>query len=200
MKLMNFRRLDPEFTKRGRKGLTRGNKLEEEVWRDYAQDPERLRQTADAIRSNITDARPSGSTEPSQPIDAASEFEAPEARLLTRSHLIHERNRRLVDFKKKDALESKGRLACEACGFDFARHYGQRGKGFIECHHTMPLHKLRPNAVTRLGDLALLCANCHRMVHVPSPWLSIEQLVEQCNPTRSSSLDRFPSLGGTPNA
>jgi hypothetical protein len=29
---------------------------------------------------------------------------------------------------------------------------------------------------TRLADLALLCANCHRMIHARRPWLTLDEL------------------------
>jgi len=41
-KLANFARLDPALKQRGIKGLTHGAKGEEEVWNEFAQDPERL--------------------------------------------------------------------------------------------------------------------------------------------------------------
>jgi 5-methylcytosine-specific restriction protein A len=69
-------------------------------------------------------------------------------------------------------------LFCEACLFDFEEHYGPRGKGFIEAHHTKPVETLMEGSKTRLEDLVLLCANCHRMVHAARPWLSIDQLRE----------------------
>jgi 5-methylcytosine-specific restriction protein A len=53
---------------------------------------------------------------------------------------------------------------------------GLRGKGFIEAHHTKPVETLVESSKTKLEDLALLCANCHRMVHAARPWLSIEAL------------------------
>jgi predicted HNH restriction endonuclease len=34
------------------------------------------------------------------------------------------------------------------CGFDFAQTYGDRGKGFIECHHIVPLHVAAPVGVS----------------------------------------------------
>jgi 5-methylcytosine-specific restriction protein A len=63
-----------------------------------------------------------------------------------------------------------------ACGFNFAARYGERGSGFIECHHTKPVSALRPGEKTRLEDLALLCANCHRMIHIRRPWMTVGQL------------------------
>jgi len=39
MKMMNFRRFDPNYTADGKVGLTRGNKEEESVWNEFADDP-----------------------------------------------------------------------------------------------------------------------------------------------------------------
>jgi 5-methylcytosine-specific restriction protein A len=39
------------------------------------------------------------------------------------------------------------------------------GKSYIECHHLIPLSNFQVNKDTKLEDLALLCSNCHRMIH-----------------------------------
>lgn len=55
---------------------------------------------------------------------------------------------------------------CECCGFDFKRIYGNIGDGYTECHHMDPLYKRAgKNLPTSKDEVALLCANCHRMVH-----------------------------------
>jgi 5-methylcytosine-specific restriction protein A len=59
--------------------------------------------------------------------------------------------------------------------FDFERVYGPRGADFIECHHRVPLH-VTGQVTTRLEDLALICSNCHRMIHRTRPWLTVEEL------------------------
>ena len=105
--------------------------------------------------------------------------EAPEGRLLTRVHLRRERNRELVESKKRLVLKQGGSLTCEVCGFNFKAEYGERGDGFIECHHTKPLEALEPGAKTHVRDLALVCSNCHRMIHRRRPWLSINELRQQ---------------------
>jgi len=173
MKMMNFRRFDPEYTASGKVGLTRGNKDEEDVWREFARDKVRLTNVANAIRKAIT-----------LPSENLSDFnedeivEAKEGRLLTRLHRIKERSRKLVEQRKLKAIRELGRLRCEACSFDFEKKYGSRGKGFIEAHHTKPVETLVEGSKTKLDDLALLCANCHRMVHSTRPWLSIPELRE----------------------
>jgi 5-methylcytosine-specific restriction enzyme A len=73
-------------------------------------------------------------------------------------------------------MRDRGRLGCEGCDFDFADAYGERGKGYMEVHHTRPVHEIKPGHVTRLADLALVCANCHRMIHARRPWLKVEEL------------------------
>jgi hypothetical protein len=92
-------------------------------------------------------------------------LEAAEGRPLLRRHLVAERNRALIEAKRAATLNEYGRLACEACGFDFLAAYGERGRGFCEVHHTIPFAIRAGERVTKLADLAILCSNCHRMMH-----------------------------------
>ncbi len=103
-------------------------------------------------------------------------MEASEGRVLTRVHQARERNQRIVKKKKTEALNDTGKLECEACGFDFQEVYGDLGQGFAECHHTKAVSSLVPGEKTKLRDFAIVCANCHRMIHRSKPWLSIEEL------------------------
>jgi 5-methylcytosine-specific restriction protein A len=171
MKLMNLRRLDPQYTQDGRKGLQGGSRSEEAVWQEYADRPEECARVAAAIAAGLSEAGPG---------DQENEYElteeAPEGRLLTRLHVRRERNRKLVESKRRLILKQTGKLACEVCGFDFAAMYGDHGKGFIECHHSRPLHTLQPGHKTKLSDLILVCSNCHRMIHRSRPWLTKDQL------------------------
>lgn len=169
MKLMNFRRFDPTYTGTG---LAHGNKDEEIVWNLYASKPALLSSLAQNIK-NLT------STE--QTIDPESiaemgEEEADEGSVMTRTHRIRERNRSLIQKKKDHHFSKHGNLSCECCGFDFGEHYGTHGDGFIECHHTKPVSELTLGEKTKISDLALLCSNCHRMIHRRRPWLSIDEL------------------------
>lgn len=173
MKMMNFRRFDPAYTTDGKVGLARGNKDEEFVWKEFAGDKVRLSKVAAAIRiaveRHVDDAQLQGVEEPE--IE-----EAEEGRVLTRLHRVRERNRKLVAACKATALKRFGRLECAACTFDFAKTYGQSGKGLIEVHHTKPVHTLAEGDKTNINDLALLCANCHRVVHSSRRWLSVEEV------------------------
>jgi 5-methylcytosine-specific restriction protein A len=174
MKLMNFRRLDPQYTAGGRTGLPRGAKAEKDVWNEFASDPDRCETVANAILANLEHSEV-GTLWLQDDIDAGLE-EASEGRILTRSHLIRERNRKLVAAKRKQVLKQYGKLGCEVCSFDFSVQYGEHGNGFIECHHIKPVASLVPGDKTHIDDLALVCANCHRMIHRRKPWLSIAEL------------------------
>lgn len=173
MKLMNFRRLDPEYTEEGKVGLSRGGKEDEVIWSEFAPDPARCHEAADAIRRAIAETQASPLPPLTEDIDDG--MEAEEGRLLTALHWRRERSRKLTERKKQKVLREHGRLACDVCGFDFAKTYGERGEGFIECHHTKPVSE-STGQKTRLSDLALVCANCHRMIHARRPWLNIEKL------------------------
>lgn len=92
------------------------------------------------------------------------------------SHLRRERNRTLVDAKKTATLNGTGRLCCEVCGFDFSATYGALGEGFCEVHHLIPLSASSAPVTTTLEDLAVLCSNCHRIIHLSAPMLSVAEL------------------------
>ncbi len=100
----------------------------------------------------------------------------PEGSVTFRIHHHLERDGALPRRAKAARLRESGTLACEVCSFDFGRTYGAIGDGFIEAHHRIAVSELTGNESTRLSDLALVCSNCHRMLHRADPQLSIEQL------------------------
>jgi predicted HNH restriction endonuclease len=88
-----------------------------------------------------------------------------------------ERLRRMVAHRRREfrlrkqkinsALRENGSLSCEVpgCGFDFLRAYGELGAGYAHVHHLRPLADYRGQEQTRLSDLAIVCANCHAIIH-----------------------------------
>lgn len=169
MKLSNFLKYDPKY--KG-KGLERGSILEKEVWEQFSEDRERLSAVVDAMRANSVALVKFDSLEES----AEEDEEASEGKILSRIHKYRERDRKIVKKKKNSVLSRFGNLKCEVCNFDFAEEYGDRGEGFAECHHKIPVSELDPGHKTKLSDLAILCANCHRMIHISKPWLTLSEL------------------------
>jgi len=85
-----------------------------------------------------------------------------------------ERNRKLVERAK----QIHG-LTCQVCGFNFESFYGEHGAGFIEVHHKFPVSlaaKMGSRKVDAEADMAVLCPNCHRMIHRGTELLDVDEL------------------------
>ncbi len=89
-----------------------------------------------------------------------------------------EEQKRLVVHRKREArmrrqkilavLQRGQRLRCEVpgCAFDFERRYGVLGQHYAHVHHKIPLSRAgRHGRRVRLAQLAIVCANCHAMIH-----------------------------------
>jgi 5-methylcytosine-specific restriction enzyme A len=181
-KLGNFTWIDPNAIG----GLHNASTMDIRVWNEFAHDRERLRLLAERIRATVL----SGEATEMEAPDPGFE-EAAEGAVLTRLHRVRERDRRIVAGKKRQVLTTTGTLSCEVCAFEFGHAYGEIGTGFIECHHRVPLSELLPGARTALNDLALVCANCHRMIHRRRPWLTVEELgaIIVTTPTTVAKID-----------
>ena len=96
-----------------------------------------------------------------------------------RFHYRVERNTSII----KKIKNIKG-FTCECCGFNFKEKYGKLGEEFIEAHHLKPISQLdfgtlKLNAII---DFAVLCSNCHRMIHRmedPSDLTALRKLIIQ---------------------
>lgn len=88
------------------------------------------------------------------------------------THLKRERNATLRQEKLLDELTKKGKLQCEVCSADLVKQYGKDGLAGYEVHHHIPISKGKRE--TYLKDLAILCANCHRVIHSTKPLSSIK--------------------------
>jgi 5-methylcytosine-specific restriction protein A len=78
-------------------------------------------------------------------------------------HRRIERNPRAA----KEAKKHHG-VRCQACKVRFDERYGELGRGFIEAHHLRPISSLEEGAAISFdvaSDFAVLCSNCHRMIH-----------------------------------
>jgi len=104
------------------------------------------------------------------------ELAFPEGKEVFRLHKSKERNRELIRAAKQKRLLTDKNLCCQVCGFSFADKYGELGDGFIEAHHLFPISQLTEQTETKIDDLALVCSNCHRMLHRRRPWLTLDEL------------------------
>lgn len=144
-----------------------------------------LRKTADALirlKSEIFGLTNAGSAHRLVEAEARPEVEAEETagregRILTRIHVYKERDRGLVK-RAKDYYRrmNGGKLTCEACGKVPVDLYGASGERIIEAHHKVPIEELQPDSETTTSDLAMVCADCHRVIHSRKPCLTIQEV------------------------
>lgn len=66
---------------------------------------------------------------------------------------------------------------CVVCNFNFEAVYGAIGTGFIHVHHIIPLAEIRQEyELDPIRDLIPICPNCHAIIHLTQPAISIEEL------------------------
>ena len=171
LKVMNFRSSDPAYLSQGKVGMQRGNRLEAVLWAEYDGRLADLAADAKIIREAVIDANEAAVAK----LPPVEPYEGEEGGVVMRLHKRYERDPKLIREKRK-AASATGKLACEVCGFDYKAAYGDLGKGYIEVHHTKPVHTLIAGTKTKLEDLALLCANCHRMAHRKRRPLTLDQI------------------------
>jgi 5-methylcytosine-specific restriction endonuclease McrA len=109
-------------------------------------------------------------------------------------HLVRERNQALVRRKKKLATS----LHCEACRFSFSHAYGDQAADYCEVHHLVPLAEAEQSTRTKIQDLAILCANCHRVVHLRNPPYTLEELKEMLSHAHGKRSGTSPPINPRP--
>lgn len=154
------------------KGLANVSKMDRQIWAEFGSRPSDTRMIAQLIRDGIKFA----STLP-ESVTSPEEDEFSEGRLLTEIHKRRERNpslrKRLLSSRRKSGV-----LACDLCRHGLFCDDPRFEDASFEVHHTLPI-SMTMERLTRLGDLALLCANCHRLIHraisIRKSWISIDE-------------------------
>jgi 5-methylcytosine-specific restriction protein A len=100
-----------------------------------------------------------------------------------RFHRRIERNPTLAKMVKK-----VHGYTCEACHINFSKIYpGIKKNRYIEAHHLVPIATLKGQKVSRnpKTDFAVLCANCHRMIHrfsMPDDLQAFRKMLDMSRP------------------
>ncbi|MFM7076952.1 MAG: HNH endonuclease [Planctomycetaceae bacterium] len=107
-----------------------------------------------------------GAVDPVEPWTRSSAKEGAIEERLARSR-YRERTFRQAKIAKAIASASDGKLRCEVpgCGFCFEDVYGPIGRDFAHVHHLRALRDAPAEVTTTFEDLAIVCANCHAMIH-----------------------------------
>jgi len=85
-------------------------------------------------------------------------------------------NRYERDPRNRKAAIAKHGTRCFGCRHEMRELYGDIATGFIQIHHVRPLSRSGGPTKPEINDLVPLCPNCHAVVHLQSPPLSIPQL------------------------
>ncbi|WP_294296186.1 HNH endonuclease [uncultured Chryseobacterium sp.] len=176
MKLNNFTSIDPNNPS---KGLERFSKLDKQIFFEFQNNQTVLKNISNVIIETLGDEELNTKIYQIEELSEAPITEAIEGEIIFKLHKVRERNQKLINSKKLQVLKETGKLLCQVCDFDFHKKYGEIGKGFIECHHTQQLSTYNTNQKTTLDDLALVCSNCHRMLHRLPEDMSLDRLKSQ---------------------
>jgi len=154
------------------RGFANASATDKAVWSHF----ENRRSSANEVSKMIlTHAR----TDLLHVTDDNSVEEFVEGSILTRTHNRIERNRMLRKKLISDRLKKEKKLSCDACNTLSLLDRPDVEDAIFEVHHLVPLSKLGTTTTT-LTDVALLCANCHRMAHrlisKSGRWMSIEDI------------------------
>ncbi len=173
LKLSNFKAIDPDFDG---KGMDRYSKLDKEVFFEFIGQAQSLHRIAKQIKQTISNITTTEKLYRIQDEEDDEITSVKEGRVIYKLHKLRERDSKINKKKKDLYLNQNGKLDCEVCGFDFYETYGELGDGFIEAHHRVPLSDISGESKTQLKDLALVCSNCHRMLHREIDTLTVEEL------------------------
>lgn len=173
LKLSNFLAIDSSYHG---KGMQSHSLLDKKVFDEFEFNIEKLHQLANHIRDIAKDPDLPNQLYLIPEDDDAEIQEVREGAVIYKLHKYRERDTGIVLKKKEIEFQKNNRLLCEACEFDFHLKYGEVGFKYIECHHRTPLSEFTSSSKTKLIDLALVCSNCHRMLHRRIDTLNVESL------------------------
>jgi 5-methylcytosine-specific restriction protein A len=157
------------------RGLGNVSQMDRAVWRDLGKQRAKTIEIATLIRAR--------SAEIGESIEAVDDEEEEflEGRLLTRMHRLRERSPKLRTRLLKER-QATNQIRCDACdaqppaNLPFEIH-----TAMFEAHHVQPLSETG-QTVTRLRDVALLCASCHRLIHrliaTKKRWVGVKELAK----------------------
>jgi 5-methylcytosine-specific restriction protein A len=124
-----------------------------EEWKSFER---AVRRAARAIRIAVDDRVRHGVNSSAM----GGRIEALEGQLIERRIMTRGRN---APLRQKALAMSDGK--CEACGTNFGMLLGGRGWRVLQVHHRNQLSDLSEPTITKTEDLAVVCANCHLLIH-----------------------------------
>jgi 5-methylcytosine-specific restriction protein A len=153
------------------RGFANGSALDRAVWASFESRPKRVKEVASLIVKYVVDVSLAAD-------ENGDEEEFSEGRVLTRVHKRIERNRKLRAALVRERRKT-GLLRCDACQTTNPTADSRLDDAIFDAHHLIPI-STQGSTTTKLRDVALLCANCHRLIHrliaTSSKWPTVEDV------------------------
>ena len=151
MKMMNLLAEDPR--NKVQAGLRDTSKMDKEIWEIYEGRLDEVPIDAQELLMNLK------LLQASSELDSVS---AQEGGFRNKLHRVKER-RSLRGPRLNLMFTNHGRYYCECCRIQSPD--ATEPTSILEVHHIIPLAEIDFIQQTTLEDLAVLCANCHRLIH-----------------------------------
>jgi 5-methylcytosine-specific restriction enzyme A len=148
----------------GVEGGLRSSKMDRRVWEEHSSEPAIVRRIAQSIIDGATFLTSTKGT-----IEGGDNSEVfLEGAVLTKLHKRRERSRGYRSKVLKRERSAKGVVVCQCCGTAGPHSLDAKlRESMFDVHHLLPLSQTKMTK-TRLRDLALLCGNCHKLIHAVS--------------------------------
>jgi 5-methylcytosine-specific restriction protein A len=144
----------------GKKGL-KTSKMDRAVWAEFIDGGKSTQAEAKRIRANVTALKSLESLE-----EADDDEEVTEGSM---SEKVHRRRDRARGLRPKVLTRHRkangGKLHCDCCSAKERKRLGAVAEAEFEAHHKVPLASDAGKTKTKVSDLVVLCANCHRLIH-----------------------------------
>lgn len=166
------------------RGLANVSDTDRAVWSEFGGSPDAVAHLARLIRegAQLIKMLPAAA-------DADDAIEFNEGRILT---ILHRTRERAPGIRRRLLAKRfvRGRLACEMCNRPSLARDRKFEAASFEVHHILPIAQSLERT-TRLSDVALLCACCHRLLHRAiaerKQWIGIEEGKSLIEMERSSA-------------
>jgi predicted HNH restriction endonuclease len=193
MKMMNFMRIDPDYTKDGRVGLGSGSRLELPVWDEFAENPMALASAVKSILARIehTEIVVDAPTVTKADLDHDLAGQRPEDMTVAALAALEEKfknadpevKERVSKYIERGAVgmlvkQHNGHKCqiCDTLGVHPLGFKKQNGEHYVEAHHVMPVSLLTTGSLAA-SNVMTLCPNHHRQMHYGRASVTIEESI-----------------------
>ena len=154
-RLGNFKTMDDGY---GGDGLKNSSKLAKEVYQEFNNRRDTLKQAAFEIRDKVL--RPKTQKKSSN----FNKKDIYKSEFLYQFHKNRESDPLVLKVKKEMALASTETLKCEICRFDANAFYGEIGNDVMEIHYNKELMNEPGLESSSMDDFIIVCSNCHKVL------------------------------------